>query len=95
MDELRDYRFYAEDMIHTSDQTTAYIWEKFQEVLIHGTSHEIIKDLEPLLRMREHRPMSKNKEAQKKMENQVKERMNYIKSKYPKLDLDNFLKISV
>ena len=95
MDELRDYRFYAEDMIHTSNQTTAYIWEKFKEVLIHGTSQEIIKDLEPLLKMMEHRPMSSNKEAKKKLENQVTERMNYIKNKYPKLDLDNLLKISI
>jgi len=95
MDELRDYRFYAEDMIHTSDQTTAYIWEKFKEVLIHGTSHEIIKDLDPIIKMREHRPLNPGKEAKKKLENQVHERMKYIKNKYPKLNLDNLLKISI
>lgn len=88
MDELRDYRFYAEDMIHTSDQTTAYIWEKFKEVLISESSAEIIKDLEPLLKLQEHRPKSQNKEAQKKLENKFREGMSYIKSKYPKLDLN-------
>ena len=29
MDELRDYRFYAEDMIHASAQAVNYIWERF------------------------------------------------------------------
>lgn len=95
MDELRDYRFYAEDMIHTNDQTTAYIWEKFQKVLVNGNSAGIIGDLEPLLKMREHRPMSESKEAQKNLENQIKDRTKYLKSKHPELNLDNLLKISI
>ncbi len=95
MDELRDYRFYAEDMIHTSDQTTAYIWEKLQEVLISGSSAEIITDLEPFLKMREHRPINSSKEAQEKRENQLKERAKHLKKKYPALDLDNSLKMNI
>lgn len=90
MDELRDYRYYAEDMVHTSDQATAYIWEKFQEVLIHEDSHEIIKDLEPLLRMRRHRPLSKNKEAQKELAKKVQEGTKQLMAKYPQLNLDDF-----
>ena len=31
MDELRDYRFYAEDMVHPSGVAVDYIWERFQE----------------------------------------------------------------
>ncbi len=95
MDELRDYRFYAEDMIHTSDQTTAYIWEKLQEVLISGSSAEIISDLEPFIKMKEHRPINSSKEAQEKRENQLKERANHLKKKYPELNLDNSLKMSI
>ncbi len=92
MDELRDYRFYAEDMIHTSQQTTLYIWEKFQEVLVSKASSEIINDLEPLLKLVEHRPMTSNSQAQLKMEQQLRERLSLIKIKYPELSLDNFLK---
>ena len=91
MDELRDYRFYAKDMIHTSDQTTVYIWEKFQQVLIHGSSIEIIKELEPLLRMKEHRPRNSNAESQSNMENQLQDQVKKLKKKYPELNLDNFL----
>ncbi len=95
MDELRDYRYYAEDMIHTSNQTTAYIWEKFQQVLVHGSSMEIITDLEHLLKMKEHRPMSESKEARNKLENQIRERTKYLKNKYPELKLDSLLKLNV
>mgnify|MGYP002863872327 FL=1 len=34
MDELRDYRFYAEDMVHPSAQTVGYIWERFLETAL-------------------------------------------------------------
>lgn len=91
MDELRDYRFYAEDMIHTSDQTTAYIWEKFCQVLVSDSSSAVIKDLEPLLKMSEHRPMSENKDARKQFASQILERARHLKNKYPELALDNFL----
>ena len=91
MDELRDYRYYAEDMIHTSNQTTAYIWEKFQQVLIHGASMELIKDLEPLLRMREHRPGTSSGKSQRTMEKKLQELANKLKIKYPELVLDSFL----
>lgn len=36
MDELRDYRFYASDMVHPSEKATDYVWEKFSSVFIPG-----------------------------------------------------------
>ena len=86
MDELRDYRFYAEDMIHTSDQTTAYIWEKFQQVLLSESAGETINDLEPLLKMREHRPLNTSGEDFKKMQGQIQSKLELLKTKYPDLD---------
>ena len=90
MDELRDYRFYTEDMIHTTDQTTAYIWEKFQQVLVSRHSSEIISDLDPLLKMLAHRPINNNSESHKKMEKKLQERAEYIKNKYPELEWGKF-----
>jgi len=92
MDELRDYRFYAEDMIHTGHQTTAYIWEKFQQVLISESSSEIIKELEPLIKLREHRPRGSDSIAQHKLVELLEEKLNLLKIKYPELNLGNFLK---
>jgi hypothetical protein len=86
MDELRDYRFYTKDMLHTSDQATRYIWEKFQEALICESSREIINDLEPLLKMLEHRPLNRDGEPALKMTTKIQEKREILKIKYPELD---------
>ena len=91
MDELRDYRFYAEDMLHTSEQTTDYIWEKFRKVLISKSSEEMIRDLEPFLKLIEHKPLNKSAEAYRKLEIQKKEKLENLRVKYPELALNKFL----
>lgn len=89
MDELRDYRFYAEDMLHTSEGATTYIWEKLKKVLLSESSMELINDLEPLLRMVEHRPVHTGTSAQRKLEEQVREKLELLKTKYSGLDLED------
>jgi len=91
MDELRDYRFYAEDMIHTSEQTTSYIWEKFRQVLLSESSTEFIKDLEQVLKLKEHRPRDKSSEAHRTREDQLRERVASLKTKYSEFDLGDIL----
>jgi hypothetical protein len=93
MDELRDYRFYASDMLHTSDQTTDYIWEKFKQVLASVRANEIIRDLEPLLKLKQHRPMGSDVNAQQHLAQKLEEGVLKLKTKYPELDL-NFFKIT-
>lgn len=91
MDELRDYRFYADDMIHTNEQSTAYIWEKFQQALVSDSSINIMKDLESVLKMQEHRPRTGESETQVKMAALMQKKLSYLKTKYPELKLDKFL----
>ena len=43
MDELRDYRFYAEDMIHPTDVAVDYIWERFTEAYIAPQAQDTMK----------------------------------------------------
>jgi hypothetical protein len=88
MDELRDYRFYADDMIHTSDKATAYIWEKFQEVLISEESSELISDLELLLKMVKHRPMNNSQEMLEKHALSIEDKLKKLKIKYSGLNWD-------
>lgn len=89
MDELRDYRFYAEDMLHTNMQTSTYIWEKFQEALLSESSAGIIRDLDPLLKMLEHRPITAGKKSQEKFDVKLQERLGILKTEYSFLNLDN------
>jgi len=92
MDELRDYRFYADDMIHTSEKTTSYIWEKFRQVLLSEASIELVKELDSFIKMQEHRPKNRASESHKKLQHRLRERATYLKTKYPEIDLDNILK---
>lgn len=88
MDELRDYRFYADDMLHTSDKTTAYIWEKFRQVLISEPSNAILRDLEPILKMQEHRPMSTGSKARERIQELLAEKIRLFNIQHPEINLE-------
>ena len=59
MDELRDYRFYADDMIHISNQALAYIWQKFENALIDKESQIISLEIQKLNNALLHSPFNK------------------------------------
>lgn len=65
MDELRDYRFYAEDMIHPNQTAIKYIWEKFTDSWISEDSKETMKEVSTIQNGINHRPFnSSSKEHQ-------------------------------
>jgi hypothetical protein len=58
MDELRDYRFYAEDMLHLSAVATDYIFDRFARVMISNNSMEIAKEVVKVRKAVLHRPVN-------------------------------------
>lgn len=60
MDELRDYRFYAEDMLHINQQGIDYIWEKFGDLYIGEETREMMKKIDRLNKCLLHRPLSED-----------------------------------
>jgi hypothetical protein len=60
MDELRDYRYYAADMIHISDIAVEYIWEKISDVFFDNLTKEQIKKTSKLSKLLNHRIMHKD-----------------------------------
>ena len=57
MDELRDYRFYAEDMLHPSDQAVGYIWDRFCDFALPEEDRGRLAAEEKRLRQSLHRPI--------------------------------------
>ena len=57
MDELRDYRFYAADMLHPSDVAVDYIWKQFSETYFDEVTMKIKKEMEQLQADLSHRPL--------------------------------------
>lgn len=56
MDDLRDYRFYSADMVHTTEVAEEYIWTKFSETYMGDETIEFISEWEKVRRSLEHRP---------------------------------------
>lgn len=59
MDELRDYRFYTNDMIHINDIAVEYIWRRFMETYIQESSIQLLNRIEKINKMLSHRPLHK------------------------------------
>ncbi|MBT8324166.1 MAG: GSCFA domain-containing protein [Winogradskyella sp.] len=66
MDELRDYRFYEDDLIHPNCIATSYIWEKFQEVWLSEDVSEYMKQIDQIQKGLQHRPFNENSESHQK-----------------------------
>jgi len=58
IDDLRDYRFYAEDMVHPNYQATQYVWEKFTTACIDEQSLLIMKEIGIINSAKNHRPFN-------------------------------------
>ncbi|MFI3323373.1 MAG: GSCFA domain-containing protein [Rikenellaceae bacterium] len=63
VDDLRDYRFYGEDMLHPSPQAVEYIWSKFVESNISAAARKAMESVEAIVRAAAHRPLHKGSEA--------------------------------
>ena len=56
-DDLRDYRFYASDMVHPSAEAVDYIWEKFQDRYLSKESRALLAEGEKVTKRLNHRPI--------------------------------------
>ncbi|HPE18489.1 MAG TPA: GSCFA domain-containing protein [Tenuifilaceae bacterium] len=93
MDELRDYRFYKDDMLHPSDLAISYIWEKFKGALISPEDQKLTKEIEKIVLNSEHKPIKINtKEHQKFVENTLLQIERILKTN-PSLNFSNEIEL--
>ncbi len=85
MDELRDYRFYAEDMIHPSQVAIDYIWERFSETFISEESHSMMKEVETIQKGLQHRPFNPNSESHQQFLSKLQDKMVKIQKQFPEI----------
>jgi hypothetical protein len=82
MDELRDYRFYAEDMLHPSTVAIDYIWKRFKETTISETAFATMDEVESVQRSLSHKPFNPDSESHLKFETKLKEKITKLVSQY-------------
>lgn len=83
MDELRDYRFYNEDLLHPSETAIDYIWSRFMETNIEKSSISTMNDIEIIRKGMQHRPFNPDSISHQKFLANLKNQMDIVQSKYP------------
>ncbi|GAB1415058.1 GSCFA domain-containing protein [Paludibacter sp.] len=83
IDELRDYRFYAEDMVHPSETAINYIWQKFIEFCIDENAIALMKRIADIKLMENHRPIHPNLPEYEKLIKQLSSKKEQIINEFP------------
>ena len=82
MDDLRDYRFYADDMLHPSEKAIDYIWEKFGDGFFSTETKEAVQLVNKVRAMQNHRLKSKDEEALVKFNLKLSSRIQELENVY-------------
>ena len=90
-DELRDYRFYATDMLHPTEQAVDYIWERFSDTYFSQLTADFIAEWRPLKQALAHKVLDATSNEFIKFKQSNIEKLNSIAEKYPLLDVTNEL----
>lgn len=85
MDELRDYRFYAEDMIHPNQMAINYIWEKFKKVWISNEALKTMEEVDAIQKGLQHKPFNPNSEAHQKFLQNLDSKIKTLQSQCPNI----------
>lgn len=84
MDDLRDYRFYKEDLIHPNEMAIDYIWEKFSDKYFDEQTRMKIKISDKITSSVSHRPMNKNSTSYKEFLYKTIKSIESVENQFPK-----------
>jgi GSCFA family len=87
IDDLRDYRFYAEDLVHPNYFATQYVWEKFVDACIHEQTKTLMKEIHLINLAYQHKPFNEKTEAHEAFKLKYLEKAKQIQQQFPFLDL--------
>lgn len=87
-DELRDYRFYDEDMLHPSQQAVAYIWERFAEAFFSEDTRRFLEEWRPIKEALAHRPFRPDSDEYKEFLAATMRKAELLARKYPDMEWD-------
>ncbi|MCB0634228.1 MAG: GSCFA domain-containing protein [Saprospiraceae bacterium] len=87
LDDLRDYRFYAKDLIHPNEMAVDYVWEFFKASCITKDTLEIYDKVQSILQAARHRPFHENTAGHRKFCERQLSQIAELEGKYSWLDL--------
>lgn len=83
MDELRDYRFYGDDLVHPNDMAIEYLWDKFKTVWIDQEALPVMEKVAAVQRGLKHRPFNPVSEKHREFLKALDLKIAYLQKKYP------------
>ena len=86
LDDLRDYRFYAADMIHPSEVAVSYIREHFVETFCTPETRQLMDRIGKIRRAVQHRPFHRDTEEYRKFAETQRAAIARLKAEQPGLD---------
>jgi hypothetical protein len=89
MDDLRDYRFYADDMLHPSTSAIDYIWEAFSSCFMDDKTMNLWNEIVKISKASHHRFNSESGAGRIKFAEKMIRHINEIEDKIPGLDLSS------
>ncbi|MCC6412196.1 MAG: GSCFA domain-containing protein [Saprospiraceae bacterium] len=87
LDDLRDYRFYTDDMIHPAGPAVEYIWKYFSKTFFSAETQELVRQLEKLHRAVLHRPFHPDTPEHQAFKMAQLQNVQMLEKKYPFLNL--------
>jgi hypothetical protein len=88
IDDLRDYRFFAEDLVHPNYAATNYVWEKFVPTLIDEPSQQLMIEINEINAAMNHKAFNPSSEAHKKFLAINLKKVKQLELKNPYLNFD-------
>ena len=82
MDDLRDYRFYDEDMLHPNKIAISYIWNRFRECFMDHDTLTIMKEVEKVVQASNHKPFNTNTESFITFARQILDKIIFLRDQY-------------
>ena len=86
IDDLRDYRFYSEDMVHPNYHATEYVWEKFLQACTTPETKNIIKEIAAINLAAAHKPFYVHSNQHQQFVLKTIEKIEALSAQYPYLD---------
>lgn len=83
IDDLRDYRFYAEDMVHPNYAATNYVWEKFIATCIDEPAQLLMKEISVIVAAKNHKPFNPTSKQHKKFLQTNLDKINKLLLQFP------------
>ncbi len=88
IDDLRDYRFFAEDMVHPNYAATNYVWEKFIATCIDESSQQLMKEIAVIVAAKNHKPFNPTSMQHKKFLHTNLEKVRKLQEQFSYLHLN-------